>query len=76
MFGIGIPELILIALAVGILFFGSGKILDFAKSFGRLTGEFKKGKADVERELKQGEDPSRPARAEAESVNNDVEKKS
>jgi len=56
MFGIGIPELILIGLAVGILFFGSGKILDFAKSFGKLTGEFKKGKQEVERELKSGEE--------------------
>jgi sec-independent protein translocase protein TatA len=55
MFGIGPVELVLIALAVGVLFFGSGKILDFARSFGRLTGEFKKSKAEIERELKEGE---------------------
>lgn len=55
MFGIGPTELILIALAVGILFFGSGKILDFARSFGRMSGEFKKGKMEIENELKAGE---------------------
>ncbi|OGG58199.1 hypothetical protein A2765_03165 [Candidatus Kaiserbacteria bacterium RIFCSPHIGHO2_01_FULL_56_24] len=66
MFGLGIPEIILIALGVGILFFGSKKIIEFARSFGRLSGEFKKGKADVERELKAGE----------EETKNDVEKTS
>lgn len=59
MFGIGIPELILIALAVGILFFGSGKILDFSRSLGRISGEFKKGKQDIERELKDSEEKSK-----------------
>jgi sec-independent protein translocase protein TatA len=58
MFGLGIPEIILIALGVGVLFFGSGKITEFARSMGRISGEFKKGKADVERELSTGEDPT------------------
>ncbi len=56
MFGIGIPELILIALAIGILFFGSKKILELSRSFGRVSGEFKKGKKEIERELKGGEE--------------------
>lgn len=56
MFGIGIPELIIIALAFGILFFGSQKMTEFARSLGRFTGEFKKGKQAVERELKAGEE--------------------
>ncbi len=55
MFGLGIPEILLIVLAIGILFFGSGKILDFAKSLGRVTGEFKKGKKEIESELRAGE---------------------
>ncbi len=55
MFGIGIPELVVIVLVFGLLFFGSGKILDFAKSLGRMTGEFKKGKRDIEKELRTGE---------------------
>lgn len=55
MFGIGIPELVVIVLVFGLLFFGSGKILEFAKSLGRMTGEFKKGRRDIERELRMGE---------------------
>ncbi len=56
MFGIGIPELIIIALAFGILFYGSDKVTDFARSMGRFTGEFKKGKQAVEREIRAGEE--------------------
>jgi len=74
MFGIGIPELILIALAVGILFFGSGKILEFARSFGRLSGEFKKGKQDIKREIEGGEESAGAKPAEGEQGN--VEKNS
>lgn len=54
MFGLGIPELVLIALALGVLFFGGPKILELSKSLGRASGEFKKGKQDVERELNAG----------------------
>lgn len=55
MFGIGPTELVLIALAVGILFFGSGKIIELSRSLGRVSGEFKKGKAEVEKELRASE---------------------
>ncbi|HWB34091.1 MAG TPA: twin-arginine translocase TatA/TatE family subunit [Candidatus Paceibacterota bacterium] len=67
MFDIGIPELIVIGLAVAVLFFGSGKILDFARSLGKVSGEFKKGKADIEKELRSASD---------DSAQNDVAKKS
>ena len=55
MFGLGIPEILLILLAFGVLFFGSGKMLDFSRSLGRLSGEFKKGKVAVEKELRESE---------------------
>jgi sec-independent protein translocase protein TatA len=54
MFGIGIPELLIIVLVFGVLFFGSAKITEFARSLGRASGEFKKGKEDIEREIREG----------------------
>ncbi len=55
MFGLGIPEIIIILLAIGILLFGSKKIIELARSMGRFTGEFKKGKRDIESEIKSAE---------------------
>jgi len=52
MFGLGITEIIIILLAIGILLFGSKKITELARSMGRFTGEFKKGKRDMEEEIK------------------------
>lgn len=59
MFDVGIPELLLIVLAFGILFFGSKKISEFARGLGRFSGEFKKGKKEIENELKMGEDETK-----------------
>ena len=50
MFGLGVPE-ILIIVAVVILFFGGDKISEMARGLGRFTGEFKKGQKEVEDEL-------------------------
>jgi len=52
MFGLGMSEVLIIALVIGILLFGSKKIVEIARSLGRFSGEFKKGKQDIERELK------------------------
>lgn len=52
MFGLGIPEIIIIILAIGIFFFGGKKILEISRSLGRASGEFKKGKQEIEQELK------------------------
>lgn len=51
MFGLGLPEILIIAVALGVLFFGSSKITELARSMGRVTGEFKKGKKEMEEEL-------------------------
>lgn len=52
MFGLGITEIIIIVIVLGIVFFGSKKITGLAKSAGRFTGEFKKGKMEMENEIK------------------------
>lgn len=56
MFGLGLPEIIVILLALGVLLFGGKKITELARSLGRASGEFKKGKKDIEQELKEGEE--------------------
>lgn len=52
MFGLGLPEIIILLLVFVMLFFGNGKIVDLAKSLGRFTGEFKKGKIEIENEIR------------------------
>ena len=58
MFGLGITEIIIIVVVVGVLFFGGKKMTEFAKSMGRFTGEFKKGKMEMDEELKKVKDES------------------
>lgn len=61
MFGLGLPEIIILLLVFVMLFFGNGKIIGLAKSLGRFTGEFKKGKIEIENEIREaqsgGENP-------------------
>ena len=52
MFGLGVTEIVIIVIVLGIVFFGGKKITGLAKSAGRFTGEFKKGKVEIENELK------------------------
>ena len=47
-----IDDWLIIAVVAGILFYGSSKIPQLAHSLGRAVGEFKKGRLEVERELK------------------------
>jgi len=47
-----IDDWLIIAVVAGILFYGSSKIPQLAHSLGRSVGEFKKGRMEVEREIK------------------------
>ncbi len=38
-----------------IFFFGGEKLSELARALGRFTGEFKKGKAEMEKEIKKAE---------------------
>lgn len=53
MFGIGIQELLIIGVFIVVFFYGSEKLIDFARSAGKLTAEYKKSKAGAEKELKE-----------------------
>ena len=55
MFGLGLPEMAIIGLVVVVFFFGGEKLSELARGLGKFTGEFKKGKADIEREIKKAE---------------------
>lgn len=48
-----LDDWLIIAVVAGVLFYGSSKIPQLAHSLGRAMGEFKKGRLEVERELKQ-----------------------
>ncbi|MFZ0699310.1 MAG: twin-arginine translocase TatA/TatE family subunit [Thermoplasmata archaeon] len=47
-----IDDWLIIAVVAGILFYGSTKIPTLARNLGRSMGEFKRGRLEVERELK------------------------
>jgi len=52
---LGFTEIIIIVIAFGIFFFGGKKVTEFARGLGRFTGEFKKGRQEVEKELQEEE---------------------
>ena len=49
----GLTELVIIILVVIVLFFGGKKISEISRSAGRAVAEFKKGKLEADRELKE-----------------------
>ncbi len=64
MFGLGITEIVIIVIVLGIIFFGSKKITGLAKSAGRVSGEFKKGKLEMENELREIKEDFKSSEAE------------
>ena len=50
MFGLGLPELLLI-LVIGLVFFGPGKLPDVGKAIGKSMREFKTALNDVKPEF-------------------------
>ncbi len=49
MFGLGLPEIVIILIVVVFLFSGGDKLAEIGRGIGRFTGEFKKGKDEMER---------------------------
>jgi sec-independent protein translocase protein TatA len=59
-----IDDWLIIAVVVAILFYGSSKIPQLAHALGRATGEFKKGRLEVEKEIQaQNTKPTAPPTA-------------
>lgn len=51
MSGLGLPEVGIIAIAVMLLFFGGDKLSELGRGLGRFTGEFRKGRDEIEKEI-------------------------
>jgi len=62
----GGPELLVILLLL-VLLFGADKLPKLARSSGEAMGEFKRGRTQIEDELREAADPT-PARTESESA--------
>ncbi len=71
MFGIGMPELLLI-LAIALIVIGPKKLPDLAKSLGRALGEFKRATSDLKETLEIETDLSDVKRA-FDDMNQDVQ---
>ncbi len=54
-FGIGMPELLVILL-ICLLIFGAGKLPEIGKAFGKTISAFKKGMKDIDEDEKKDED--------------------
>lgn len=48
---IGFVEIAIIVIVLVIVFFGGKKVVELARGLGKFTGEFKKGKMEVDKEI-------------------------
>ncbi len=65
---LGMNEIVIIILAIVLLLVGAKKIPELARAFGRSMGEFKRGKMEVDKEIRDMEladTSSAPAKAAA-----------
>lgn len=69
MFGLGVSEIVIIAIVAMVLLFGSKKVVEIARSLGRVGGEFKKGQQEIEAELQaNAEENSSPSATDSTTV--------
>lgn len=52
---LGIGEILIIIMVIAVVFFGVKEIPKLVRTLGRAKGEFKKGKIEIEKELKDAE---------------------
>ncbi|MBK6505649.1 MAG: twin-arginine translocase TatA/TatE family subunit [Ignavibacteria bacterium] len=60
MFGLGTPEIILIAIVILVLF-GAKKIPELMQGLGKGVKEFKKATSDIEKDINTSEDKEKKA---------------
>lgn len=75
MFGLGLPELLLI-LVIGLIFFGPGKLPEIGSALGKSMKEFKQAVNSTETEIKKAgelaetkaEEPAKEEKVQAEAA--------
>jgi sec-independent protein translocase protein TatA len=60
MAGIGMQEIIIILVVIGVIIFGAKKIPELARTFGKAKGEFEKAKIESDKELKEFKEKQDP----------------
>ncbi len=72
MFGIGMPEMILI-LVIALIVIGPKKLPDLAKALGRAIGEFKKATSDFKESI-EIDDELKDVKKAFDDINSDIKK--